>query len=221
MHERGLFMMDSTLLALAPAIRARTGSLPATLAPGKTSGFLLEVAPGSTEMQVRFALLSHLHDIAVVSSGSLLTGIRQGLAALLGGTLALVVLMFSSMAIMVGVMFSALVAERRTELGLLKAIGARRRQVVGMMLGEAVFATGAGGVIGVVFGALLLRLFERSLVYHLTGIGVPFLWLDLPRIIALGVACILGASAMGAAGALTPAWRASRRDAYDLIRGDD
>ena len=63
---------------------------------------------------------------------------------------------------MVCVLFSAIVAERRSELGLLKAIGARRRQIVGLMVIEAMIVTGAGGLIGVVFGELLLRLFARS-----------------------------------------------------------
>jgi hypothetical protein len=53
---------------------------------------------------------------------------------------------------------------------------ARRAQIVGMLLIEAIVATGAGGAIGVAFGVLLLRLFERSLVYYLTQMGVPFLW---------------------------------------------
>lgn len=219
-HERGIFMPSASLIALGPAIRGRTGALPPMLDPAKASGFLLEVAPGATELQVRFALLSHLPEIAVVSGASMLTGIRQGLVALLGGTLVLVALMFASTAVMISVLFSAIVAERRGELGLLKAIGARRRQVVGMMLAEAMVATGAGGLVGVVFGALLLRLFERSLVYHLTEMGVPFLWPGLAYTVACGTACILAALLIGAVGALIPAWRASGQDAYDLIRGE-
>ena len=42
------------------------------------------------------------------------------------------VLMFASTALMVSVLFSAIVTERRSELGLLKAIGARRGQMLGM-----------------------------------------------------------------------------------------
>ena len=49
---------------------------------------------------------------------------------------------------MVSVLFSAIVTERRGELGLLKAIGARRSQVIGMMVTEAVLATGVGGLAG-------------------------------------------------------------------------
>jgi putative ABC transport system permease protein len=128
------------------------------------------------------------------------------------------VLMFASTALMVSVLFSAIVTERRGELGLLKAIGARRGQVLGVMVTEAVLATGIGGILGVVLGVLVMRLFERSLVYYLENVGVPFLWVDLPRTIVFAVGAIVLASAIGVAGVLYPAWRASRRDAYDLVR---
>ena len=216
-HERGIFLASSDLLALAPAIRERTGETPPMLDPEKVSGFLIEVAPGGTELQARFALLSHLSGIKVVSGGSLLTGIRQGVSALLVGALALVSMMFAGTALMVSVLFSAIVAERRNELGLLKAIGARRTQIVGMFLVEAIVVTGAGGAIGVVFGGLLLRLFEHSLVYSLTEMGVPFLWLDQTSTVVVAIACILGAALTGMMGAFTPAWRVSRNDPYELI----
>jgi ABC-type antimicrobial peptide transport system permease subunit len=38
--------------------------------------------------------------------------------------------------------------------------------------------------------------------------------------VLVAAACILGAGLIGAIGALTPAWRASRHDPYDLIRGE-
>jgi len=123
-----------------------------------------------------------------------------------------------STALMVSVLFSAIVTERRSELGLLKAIGARRGQVLGVMVTEAVLATSIGGILGVVLGVLVMRLFERSLVYYLENVGVPFLWVDLPRTIAFAVGAIVLASIIGVLGVLYPAWRASRRDAYDLVR---
>ena len=53
-----------------------------------------------------------------------------------------------------------------------------------MMVIEAVLATGVGGLVGVVLGVLIMRLYERSLVYYLEQVGVPFVWLDMPRTIA-------------------------------------
>ncbi len=223
-HERGVFMTFDTLEALAGSIHGHGhghgGGPPAVLQKGKVSGFLVELAPGATPLQARFAILSTLKGVKVVTGDSTMSGIRQGLAALLNGILALMVLMFASTALMVSVLFSAIVTERRGELGLLKAIGARRGQIVGMMVIEAVIATGAGGVLGVALGVLVLRLYERSLVYYLENIGVPFVWLDGPRIVIVAVAAVVMASIIGALGSLYPAWRASRRDPYDLVRGE-
>jgi putative ABC transport system permease protein len=216
-HERGVFMAFATLEALAGAIG---GSPPAVLAPGKVTGFLVELAPGATALQARFAILSTLKGVKLVAGDTTLGGIRQGLAALLDGILALMALMFASTALMVSVLFSAIVTERRGELGLLKAIGARRAQVLGMMVIEAVLATGIGGLLGVVLGVLVMRLFERSLVYHLEKVGVPFVWVDTPRTIAFAAGAIVLACIIGALGVLYPAWRASRRDAYDLVRSE-
>ena len=223
-HERGVFMTFDTLEALAGSIHGHGhghgGGSPAVLQKGKVSGFLVELAPGATPLQARFAILSTLKGVKVVTGDSTMSGIRQGLAALLNGILALMVLMFASTALMVSVLFSAIVTERRGELGLLKAIGARRGQIVGMMVIEAVIATGAGGVLGVALGVLVMRLYERSLVYYLENIGVPFVWLDGPHIVIVAVAAVVMASIIGALGSLYPAWRASRRDPYDLVRGE-
>lgn len=220
-HERGIFMDAARLVGLAPAVRDRTGAVPPMLHPDRVTGFLVELAPGAGELQTRFALLSRLTGIKVVTGASLLTGIRQGLTALLGGAVALLGLMFLSMAAMVSVLFSAIVSERRAELGLLKAIGARRGQIAGLTVLEAAMATGAGGLMGVLVGALLLRLFERALVFHLTEMGIPFLWLDRGGMALAAGACVAAAVLVGVAGALVPALRASRQEPYDLIRAGD
>jgi putative ABC transport system permease protein len=219
-HERGAFMTFATLEALASALGGSAGAPPAVLARGKVTGFLVELAPGATALQARFAILSNLKGVKVVESDTTLSGIRQGLTALLDGLLALTALMFASTALVVSVLFSAIVTERQGELGLLKAIGARRSQVLGLMLVEAMLATGIGGVLGVALGVLVMRLYERSLVYYLEKLGVPLVWAGAPRTVAYALCAIALAAAIGALGVLYPAWRASRRDTYDLVRGE-
>jgi putative ABC transport system permease protein len=218
-HERGLFMTFATLERLVDARRQSAGATEALEANG-ISGLLVALAPDATERQVRFAILADVPGVKVVAGELMLTSVRQGLAALLNGVLALMVIMFLSTALMVSVLFSAIIAERRRELGLLNALGARRAQIVGMMLVEAAVATAAGGLAGVGLGLLLLRLYEHSLVYYLDDLGVPFVWLDTGTMSLIAVSCILLASVIGAAGALYPAWRASRREPYDLIRDE-
>ena len=218
-HERGLFITFATLDELRDIMRKICGTK-APLEPNKLSGVLLELAPGATTQQVRFAALANFPDIKVVAGESMLTSIRQGLAALLNGVLGLMVIMFVSTALMVSVLFSAIITERRRELGLLKAIGARSGQIIGMLLTEAALATALGGVMGCVLGVLLMRVYEHSLVYYLDRMGIPFVWLNAATTGLIAFGCIALASLIGIAGALYPAWRASRQEPYDLIRSE-
>jgi putative ABC transport system permease protein len=218
-HERGLFIIFATLADMRATMQQICGSK-GPLEPDKVSGVLLELAPGAKTQQVRFAVLANFPGVKVVSGESMLTSIRQGLTSLLGGVLALMAIMFASTGLMVSVLFSAIITERRRELGLLRAIGARRNQIVGMLLMEAGLATAAGGLAGCVLGLLLMRVYERSLVYHLDNMGIPFLWLSIGTTGLIALACIALTSLIGAAGAFYPAWRASRLEPYALIRSE-
>ena len=70
----------------------------AVLEPNKLSGVLIDLAPGATTQQVRFAILASFPDVKVVSGESTLSSIRQGLAIMLDGVLALMLVMFVSTA---------------------------------------------------------------------------------------------------------------------------
>jgi putative ABC transport system permease protein len=216
-HERGLFVSFETMDALRTTIRDICGAK-APLEPNKVSGVLAELAPGTTTRQARFALLANFPGIKVVGGESMLTSIRHGLATLLDGVLALMVVMFISTAAMVGIMFSAIIAERRRELGLIHAIGARRRQIIGMLLTEVALATAVGGVFGCVVGVLLMRSFEHFLVYYLETLGIPFVSLGTTATSLIAVGCVLFASIIGVVGGLLPAWRVSRAEPYELVR---
>ena len=218
-HERGLFITFETLAELRETMQQICGAR-AVLEPNKLSGVLIELAPGATTQQVRFAALAHFPGVKIVAGDTMLTSIRQGLGGLLAGMLGLMAIMFVSTVLMISVLFSAVVTERRRELGLLRAMGARRGQVLGVLLTEAALATGAGGLAGCVAGVLLMRIYEHSLVYHLENLGIPFVWLSAGTMVAIALLCVLFASAVGAAGALYPAWRASREEPYDLIRSE-
>jgi putative ABC transport system permease protein len=218
-HERGLFITFPTLADMRATMQQICGAK-GPLEPEKISGVLLELAPGAKTQQVRFAVLANFPGVKVVSGESMLTSIRQGLTALLGGVLALMAVMFVSTGLMVSVLFSAIITERKRELGLLRAVGARRNQIVGMLLMEAGLATAMGGVGGCVLGLLLMRVYERSLVYHLDSMGIPFLWLPAGTTSLIALSCIALTSLIGAAGAFYPAWRASRLEPYALIRSE-
>lgn len=218
-HENGIFMGFDTFEPLRENVR---GPLKSNAAPeqDKISGALIELAPGASSKQARFAILAKLPGVKVVVGESMLTSIRQGLETLLNGVMTLMSIMFLSSALMIGLQFSAIISERKREIGLLMAMGAKSYSLTGMLLVEAALATAAGGLLGCVLGAILMRIYEHSLVHHLKMMGTPFLWLGGLQIAAIALICLTLSTAIGIIGALAPALYVSRREPYELIRAE-
>jgi putative ABC transport system permease protein len=123
--------------------------------------------------------------------------------------LALVVI--SSIALMVGgigvmAIMMISVTERTREIGIRKALGARRREILWQFLFEAVFLTSVGGLIGILIGAAI-----GTSVHYVTGFPVSLPWWSF----ALGLGF---SSAVGIFFGLFPAVRASRLDPIEALR---
>ncbi|HSM38529.1 MAG TPA: FtsX-like permease family protein, partial [Candidatus Limnocylindrales bacterium] len=103
------------------------------------------------------------------------------------------------------VLLSRMILAQRQQVGLLLAVGFRRRRVFGHYLGFGLLVGVAGALLGAVAGLLLAGLITR--VY--TGvIGIPITIVDIrPATFVMGLA--FGVVA-GILAALIPAWRASR-----------
>lgn len=130
-----------------------------------------------------------------ISSGVFtVMGLIAGISLLVGG---------------VGVMNIMLVSvtERTREIGVRKAIGARRRDILWQFVLEAMTLTAVGGVIGVLVGstiAYLLRLFLPALPAEVS----PF-WLVAGFTTSVTVGLIFG---------IYPAWKAARLSPIDALR---
>jgi putative ABC transport system permease protein len=218
-HENGIFMSFETFDALRDIIRGGSEAS-AALDRDKISGALIALAPGASAKQARFAMLARFPGLKVVVGESMLTSIRQGLEALLNGVITLLLVMFISSALMIGLLFSAIIGERKREIGLLMAVGFRSGNLTALLLAEAAIATATGGVLGCMLGAMLMRVYEHSLIYHLKTLGVPFIWPGAPEIAAIALVCLGLTTSVGIIGALVPALYVSRREPYELIRAE-
>lgn len=185
----------------------------------KISAILVKLKFGATPEQARFAI-AKLPGVKVVTGATIVTSTRQATTALLAGMLGFTAMMLVAMLIMVSLLFSGIISERRREVGLLRAIGSRHVDVMRMLLAEAVFTTTIGGFTGIVFGAGLLLVFQRSLVYYLETLHIDFSWPEPVIILLVAVACAAASALVGLAGALVPAWKASLEEPYLLIQGE-
>ncbi len=98
------------------------------------------------------------------------------------------------------------VTERTREIGIMKAIGARNREIMGLFLAESVLLGMAGAVVGVPVG---LAVGYGASQYADVGFAVPVGWIGL----ATGMGLLIGIVA-----GLYPAWRAARVDPIEALR---
>jgi ABC-type antimicrobial peptide transport system permease subunit len=98
------------------------------------------------------------------------------------------------------------VSQRRRELGVRAALGANRRNLLGLVLREALVVTMAGGVAGIAAALFLTRLIQ-SLLFGISHAD-PLTYTAAPAALLL-VALIAG---------LVPALRAARTDPAQVLR---
>ena len=135
--------------------------------------------------------LSNILDILTLAVGAL------GSISLLVGGVGIVTIM------------TIAVAERTGEIGLLMALGARRRSVLALFLGEAVVLSALGGAIGVAVGAGIAQLLSLL---------VPGLPVQTPATFV--AAAVVGSMLIGLIAGVLPARRAARLDPVTALRAE-
>jgi putative ABC transport system permease protein len=204
--QMGVNLDDSVVVPVATALRlANRASL---------TRLLLEVQPGADMDAVKaqvIDLLDDRHDekdVTVITQEAMmssLSSILQMLTMVVAG-IAAISLTVAGIGIMNVMLVS--VSERTHEVGLLKALGATRRQILLIFLLEAVILSLAGGILGLAAGWLVVAI--GTALYPEVPASPP-LW---------AVYAVIGVSfATGTLFGVLPAWRASRLDPVSALQG--
>jgi len=116
----------------------------------------------------------------------------------------------------------ATVTERTREIGIRRALGAKRRHIIQQFLTETVLLTGSGGLLGVLFGLLcgpLFRGVRAGLTMMSPDLLPPIVYTLEPRIAPWSVALALFISlGVGLIFGVYPARRAAHMDPIEALR---
>jgi putative ABC transport system permease protein len=188
---------------------------PLTLRPGEVSSLLVKLTPGSDAEEVAAAIKRQVPGSSVITSNHMARQINDKLAGTVG-SLYLTAGAVTLVSVPLIATVSTMVAnERRREVGLLRAMGAKKRFVFSVVLIEAVILASIGALVGTLATGLLIALFKDLIT---TSLEIPFLWPS-PWELGwqVGSVAVL-ATAIGALAALYPAIRASQLEPYEAIR---
>ena len=100
----------------------------------------------------------------------------------------------------------ASILERIREIGVRRAVGATQKDVLAQFLSEAVMISLAGGIAGILTGAMLSFIIERTA-------GIHTIVSPISVVVAFGVSV-----AVGLLFGIVPAWRAARQDPVVCLR---
>lgn len=148
-----------------------------------------------------------LEDFTIITQNQMLATMDSVLNILTMGVAALggISLLVGSVGILT--IMTIAVSERTSEIGLLRAVGAERRVIFRLFLGEALALSVVGGLAGVLIGILSIQ----AIVYALPELPVELAWAYIFSAFAVSVF-------IGIAAGVAPAIKAARLEPLEALR---
>ncbi len=184
--------------------------------PAAATAIGVKVTDPDRMLEITEALTTAVPGIQIVTMGEVMNSISNLAAS--ARALSLAIVLIAILISAVGVMNSILMAvfERTQEIGMMRAVGASRRDIFRIILEETTILSLGGGLLGIVLsilGSRLIEAFVRSVMPFVpSGNLISF---D-PGVAAGSVIFIL---VIGVCAGIYPAWKATKINPVEAIKG--
>ncbi len=223
LEETGMEFIDNSIFISYAGIdrilhnaKKEGGSVPIT--PNQVSTVLVQVDPEFTPDRVSLFIQAEVDGVKAIVTDRIIASVRKQLFILLKSVLSVSAILWIMALLLVGVVFSMIVNERRRELGIFRAMGAQKSHLFRLIMLEAAILSIIGGAIGIGLGGGVLFMFKDAIY---TSLNIPHLWPNTMRFVGLVSFCMLLSLLTGIIAALGPAIRASMLEPYEAIRGGE
>jgi putative ABC transport system permease protein len=156
--------------------------------------------------------------IALVPTRKFIHNVASGLNTLVFFIVALESIIWIMAALVLAIVFSATVSERRREFGIFRSLGATRGKLTALVLFESGLISFYGGVIGTFLAGLAVLPFR---VYIGSVLEMPYIQAPIGRLALIFSASLLLSFAVGPLASLMPSIKAGKSDVYSVIRESD
>jgi ABC-type transport system, involved in lipoprotein release, permease component len=156
--------------------------------------------------------------ISLIVSQKIMSSVSGNLRATVRFVTALAALLWVLSVLVLGIVFSAVLNERKREFGILRSLGATRKKLSFLVLWESGILSLLGGVLGMAISALFLFPFQ-TLIQR--TISMPYLQPSFWQFFAVTAASLVLSFAVGPISSLASVFKISGGDAYSVIREGD
>jgi putative ABC transport system permease protein len=206
--DQSVFLTFATAKEVA-RLSVTQAEQPLVVPPDSISAVMVKLAPGAVRAQVAASIMQQVPQVTAIEGTDLFGSFRTQMNGLVRGMLAVLALTLVLSLVVISLIFSMAVHERRREIGVLRALGATRSAVLVSLLGEALVLATGGALVGIALAAFGISLFRQLIM---SSVGFPFLFPSAPTLVALVVGGLLLALLGVALAAFVPAFRISRQD---------
>ena len=185
---------------------------------GVVSCVLINVADGAVVEEVLNDINIHVRKVEAVQTSTLLADVSSklsGAASLISWLIAAIWVLTLLILVITFVMISN---ERKKEFAVLRAMGASRRKLAGLIMKEAFFVSCLGSVAGAVISILAVLLLSGPVEQ---AMGLPFLLPAFPGMLLLILVSIAASILAGSVSAAISAFRISGIDTATILRGEN
>jgi len=183
------------------------------------SAVLIKLKPedkgGIPRWKAAYEIEKAIPEVSIVQPTDMIIKVQKNLSNTIRTLYAASFAIWPITALLIGLVFAMAVNERRSEIGLLRAVGATRGFVFRLIVLEALLVAGIGTLVGLVLSVGLVSGFSRLIALKLE---MPFYLPSASEMAAMLVVATLLALLTGAAAAMLPAFQSSRQEPYEAIR---
>ena len=215
-YDTSIFMTMNTMRALIDNAHAqRYGFLADSYKGEVISAVLAKTDQSKNPSSLAWNIRKQNEGVEVLISQGIFARIAQTLSGLVKYIHIFSIALWALAVIVLAAVFSGTIHERKKEFAVLRILGATRKKLIGIVLGEAAIAGIGGGLAGIFLASLAVFPFST---YISERLELPYLDAPFFNIVLLVLASLLLSALAGPLASLYSALRISRAETYFTMR---
>ena len=217
--DSALYVDIDTMKELIRAHNEKNPNQEKTIDPDNVvSSVLIKVADGYDIDAVAGDINLHVRQVKAIRTQNMISGVSESLSGVSATISLLMVVVWILSAVILAIVFTMNINERKKEFAVLRVLGASRVKLAGLVFREAALYGFLGSLLGAGLTVLITALFTPAIE---NMIGLPFLLPPVPVMLIAGALTVVLTIAAGAVTAASSAVKISKIDTGLILRGDD